>query len=251
MGKWILFVGLLGMISYSVRAELAVDFSATTTPDINASCSGRTSGGAAIAFSRTFSHNPTDSWYSGKDSPTFYSGGEIKHLVGDDAYFAAYRVDDLYDETTTIISAGLGAGESAAVVHLWQKADFLNGLDDVEASLHLSMTNAMFATVRNTDNNSQMHLRWVIQEGSSCYISAADAEDFSNTGSHYITLTLADPAAVSWYHYDPARTVLGIGDAATPTFADITALGIYTVFENNDDSQAVLGLQSFSANAMN
>ena len=249
--EMLILLGLLTVITCSVSAELAVDFSATTTPDENAYCEGRSRGNKSIIFSTTIPHNPDRvkyPEYDGKSSPVFYSGAEADQLVGEPTQFNQYRVDDKYDEITVVMRVnGFGAGEKAAIVHLWQKADFLNGLDAAE-SLTLSATDAFSATLRNYTTVPTLYVRWVIREGDSYYISAA--EKGINT-KRYKTLTLVDPAAVTWYNYDPASTVLGIGSAATPTFANITALGIYTVFENNDDSQAVLGLQSFSANATN
>jgi MYXO-CTERM domain-containing protein len=193
---------------------------------------GTTSAGTAFSDSSSFNPplgsiyyptTPTDTRVG--RNPVFYGGWEnggsgtaggvvanARSATGGDLIRVAVQ-----NETSAT------SADYVAVLMLWNKADFQNDLATA-ADVQLSPTDTLTAYVNSdTANGVSREARIVIREGSTYYISAA------TTVSTDSIATVTASQSTSWFTYNPTTSIgdLSALSAATPTFQNITAVGLW------------------------
>ncbi|WP_269540470.1 hypothetical protein [Cerasicoccus fimbriatus] len=110
---------------------------------------------------------------------------------------------------------------------------FLNGYDSTPATLE--SINSSWATNGGTAA-AQTTLYFIIRLGSDFYAAGGDSLSASTD--------LLDPAAATWYNYDPLTDIEAIGSEATLTnFDNLTAAGVMTAFDYTSGSAIYLNAE--------
>lgn len=224
-------------------AGLIVDFSPTADADI----SGPGKAGGEVAFSDTSVRSPAlggANNYGGSNT-TFY-GGVAKTGAG--------IIDQHHIEAPSNLSWNFrlnpddfpgGLTDTATGLILWQKADFLSGSGD---TLNLTSSDSLSVSARRYGSAyGDTGVRFVMQEGSTYYIS--ESQGIIPTGSGSITYTLADPTAANWFAYDPATSIQAVGSAASPSFSNLTSVGAWLDLVSGSTSNRTIRVFGFEANA--
>lgn len=116
-------------------------------------------------------------------------------------------------------------GDSAVGVFIWKQADWEALTSGAVSGLSFSTTGRKFGT----NANQHSDFRFLVQEGGMIYVSDRILPASGNSGfpDAIGTMTLADTSSVSWYSYDPATDMQTIGAVASPSFTNVTAVGMY------------------------
>jgi hypothetical protein len=133
-------------------------------------------------------------------------------------------------------------GGVASYLFLWDKGDFLNGMNSESAGF--SSTDTITISLATYAQFSPGRI--VIQQGSSYYVSEA----VFNAATSFTV----NPTGLDWFNYDPtgwsatnAATLSTIGSAASPVFggmlSNITEVGF--LFTSNDSSSNAVRVQNF------
>lgn len=231
----------LAVIPLAASATVVVDFTATATADTDGV--GYASGTDDVPYSFTTARNPgigSNGYGDSPDTSAVFYGGAAWTGTGSGLN------DKPYLESTDgswRYRLGAAIGDSMGAVQLWKKADFLNGLD----SQAVSFDAASSMSVRTDEFGSGFggDIRFVVQDGSTMYISSATA--FLDGGA---TTTLSDPDSASWFAYDPATSIMTVGAAATPTFSDITAVGVYFEITASTEGNKTFAFDDFQVDAI-
>ena len=234
----LLRTSLLGLLAFSYSHAQVTVVQWGTGTDIVSANQGVTSafeGENDTSLNTGTSSNPTvgADYYNSNTgrNPVFFAnsvntqGTGTSFSIAND--FTADSVD--YDIITFNISADSNVSNRASALVMWTKAGdgsfgFLNGGDSNDVTLSsLSATGNV-----NSVANSSFETRFVIQLGSTYYISE-DLGRFGTGNQGYTTLSIADVTAAAWSAYDPVTNfTTTIGSTVTLSdFSDLNAVGLY------------------------
>lgn len=220
MKKTFLTLGILAAAAVGANAAVIFNFDSTsyvsgTSPNMNFATTS--------PYTNLTQISPTTN-YSG---PTIFGGwsqstGTIAaNQISDNSTNAGGR--DAWRYRTSSVTAG----ESAFNLMAFNKSQF----SDVNAQTNgFSLTAASTFTLGAnrvggqtlTNATTGTGIRWVLQDGSSYYISALDNSTAAQFGLGYATVGSGDLTALSWFNYDPATNISAIGTAATIDFGTAT-----------------------------
>lgn len=144
---------------------------------------------------------------------------------------------------------GAGKLQSAALVALWKKEDFLNGGNATQVNI---TTNNAFSV--QIGSPVLMTARWLVQTGGTYYVSA---ENFTLNGNASLLGTVVNSTGIITTTWAPIDLTLNSGDlTATPgTYAslalnDIQSVGVYASYSNSVNTPARWTLEAFSVDAL-
>lgn len=146
----------------------------------------------------------------------------------------------------TSMSPGAGKRQYAALVSLWKKADFLNGGDANQ--VNITANNAFQMQI---GAQAPLTARWLVQIGSTYYVSQESYTTSANFTASIITSTSA--TTTLWAPID--LTANGGDLTATPgtyaalTLNNIDGVGVYASLDAVNNGGARWTLEAFSVNA--
>lgn len=203
--------------------------------------------GRSYSSTRPFSPNPgpqPGTLYAGT-SATFYGGGSVTNENPDplDENDGFTELSGINQGPNDSIHYHVDTGGDSHTFHLlllWDKADFLNGLD---AAPTVGLSEGQFAltTSQSSGHQTDELLRWVVRDGSQLYVSEGTVTISNNS-----TFITAFSALTNWAMYNPedinpsgAGTLSSLlsldfdenGPYNPHVFSDVTAVGFYVEHE--------------------
>ncbi|BCX47360.1 hypothetical protein HAHE_12680 [Haloferula helveola] len=175
-------------------------------------------------------------------SGTFYGGGSVER-VNSTANDGFSELSVLNQGPNDSIHFHVDTGGDVHTFHLmflWDKADFLSGLD---AATGIGLTEGEFGLVTSqaSGHHTDELLRWVVRDGNQLYVS----EDTTLIGNNSV-YSVSYSSLLNWAPYDPNEVdPSGSGTAADlwsldfdegstflpHTFTDVTGVGFYIEHE--------------------
>jgi len=165
-----------------------------------------------------------------KNSATTNTGALLINNAtdGDDMLrSASYSISGGSTVHSLIVWQRYGSGNSTA-----PSFGFLSGGDNSGNSVALGSLSAT-AFVNSNSSSALLENRFVIRLGSDFYISQ-DVGDFPSgaNSTSAAALSIPNPAAATWYQYDPATNMTAVGALAggtgtLPNFDNLTAVGVW------------------------
>lgn len=206
---------------------------------------------ASIPFNLSSPLNPAaDGTYDDTlPSAVFYGGIGVSLVSGSSSSGANQARFESDNALRWRMSSDSSLGDQAVGVFIWKQADWLDLSSGAGVSVDsFSMTGRKFG-----ENAYQGHdLRFLIEENGQFYISEQILGPASTAYTGFPdadeTMALADPASASWFEYDPASDMFGVGSLANPTLTNVTAVGIVhrMAFLDNPSSTITVEYTSFS-----
>jgi len=131
--------------------------------------------------------------------------------------------------------AGRNAEDDVSTgIFLFQKQDFLNGLDGgavFMASSNDTLNASVNFNAKDPARLKSASFRWVVQDAGNYYISATVTNIDNSAGllTSDVNIDLTVEASdVFWFDYDPELDIVAVSNAAAPSLQDIEALGFWT-----------------------
>lgn len=182
---------------------------------------------AHLPFSTATAFNPNAAWQSGK----FYLGGVV--YAYDPAAAPTWSVDNYVRNNTqdgTNDTFQIGTGNNSHVGRfavLWRKADFLNGGDAAGTSVDIT-SNTAFTFNGRPVNAANQTFRWLIQKGSTYYVSQESNANPAFTGwtSSGLTTTLWAPIDLSTAFDTTVHPTLTFG-SLSGGLTNLQGVGVY------------------------
>ncbi len=189
-----------------------------------------------VAFTDSVPINPPLPYPNGEPSGTFYGGIVSENSGGVTIWRIANNLSS-NGGTDAISAAGsLLAGESLTMLYLWNKADFQNGYDVVDAEV-TSMAGTFYHTGAGASTLSG-EIRWLVKVDGSYYVS--DGLTTATTPQDY---ELNDMGSVDWYNINPAVSISTIGAQwGSPDFTNVEGVGIWHQLNASGSVGAAQGL---------
>ena len=155
------------------------------------------------------------------------------------------------DAITFRVSSGPSStATEGAALFMWQKADFLGGMNTATVAMTSDSSLSVTFGMENI-TGSTSSARFVVQQGADLYIS--DTVSSLNTAGSTLTFNL-DPSTSTWSSYSPGSTHASFAYAAdtqTITLNDIRAVGVqFEMSQPNANSFAAIGVNDFTVTAI-